>query len=82
MVWRAEPGKQKPRSCRTQEFGPKQCPGKRPEEKGKLTQLSENLGNAAWLERQVARRNDSSVDSDQQLSESRTQHVLVRSALT
>src|SRR5260221_2432930 len=25
---REEPGKQKPRSCRAQEFGPKQCPGK------------------------------------------------------
>jgi hypothetical protein len=26
FVWE-EPGKQKPRSCRAQEFGPKQCPG-------------------------------------------------------
>src|SRR5260370_40681919 len=25
---REEPGKQKPRSCRAQEFGPKPCPGK------------------------------------------------------
>jgi len=31
---RAEPGKQKPRSCRTQEFGPKPCPRKCTAEKG------------------------------------------------
>src|SRR5260370_42412607 len=31
-----EPGKQKPRRCRAQEFGPKRCPGKCAAENGDL----------------------------------------------
>src|SRR6266436_4435609 len=33
---REEPGKQNPRSCRAQEFGPKQCPRKWTAEKWKV----------------------------------------------
>ena len=43
-AFREEPGKHRPRSCRAQENGPKQCPRQCATEKGVFTEISENRG--------------------------------------
>src|SRR5260370_37865673 len=53
-VVQEEPGKQKPRSCRAQEYGPKLCPGKCAAEKGQLAEISENREEElTWTKREA-----------------------------
>jgi hypothetical protein len=78
-VWE-EPGKQKPRSCRAQEFGPKQCPGKCQAEKGRSTQTQweSEKSSRELCEKEIERTCSSLTERPQRRSRCCAVHITTR----